>query len=95
MDGRPKEFELVLQACVATMAGLQNNCGVAYAMLKTGGFVDVSEGRSKRELSTLERQFRESAKEYDSLTTEQQTNWSEQTKRKHPSLIDVATSSLC
>ena len=87
--GRPKEFKLVLHGVVATMAELHNNCSVAYAMLKTGGYVDVPERKMPSELSPLERRFSEATREYESLTSDKQWDWAERVQRRYPRLSDV------
>lgn len=67
--GRPKELKNVWHAVVAMMAGLWNNCPVAYAMLKTGVHVEVpKEGFGER--SPLQTRFRDAIQEYESLSGE-------------------------
>jgi len=87
--GRPKEFKLILHAVVSTMAELRNNCGVAYAMLKTGSCFDIKAGDSRSELSPLERRFQDAIREYESLSSERQWEWSERVKRRYPQLRDI------
>ncbi|MBI5757072.1 MAG: hypothetical protein HZA46_00985 [Planctomycetales bacterium] len=87
--GRPREFKLILHAVVSAMAELRNNCGVAYAMLKTGSYFDIPAGRSPSELSHLERRFQEAIREYESLSFERQWDWSERVKRRYPRLTDI------
>lgn len=86
---RPKEFRPVLQAIVATMAKLHNNCSVAYAMLKTGAYVDVPEDGIRCELSPLQSKFRAAMEEYHSMTSDQQWDWCERVQRRYPRLIDI------
>lgn len=87
--GRPKEFKLILHAVVSTMAELRNNCGVAYAMLKTGRYFDIDAGDSRSELSLLERRFQDAIRDYESLSSERQWDWSERVKRRYPQLRDI------
>lgn len=87
--GRPKEFKLILHAVVSTMAELHNNCGVAFAMLKTGSYFDIDSEDSRSELSPLERRFQDSIREYESLSSEKQWDWSERVKRRYPQLREI------
>lgn len=87
---RPKEFTTVLHAVVSTMAELNNNCEVAFAMLKTGGFADLPEDRfQRRDLSPFEERFEAATKEYSHMTFDQQWEWCKSVQRRYPRLIDV------
>lgn len=87
---RPKEFTTVLHAVISTMAELHNNCEVAFAMLKTGGFADLPEDRSqRRDLSPFETKFDDATREYSRMTFDQQWDWCKSVQRRYPRLIDV------
>jgi hypothetical protein len=86
---RPAEFKIALQAVAATMAILRNNCRVAYAMLKTRGYVDLPDRSAPAELSDFQRKFLAAMDAYDSMTFDQQWNWCESVQRRYPRLIDV------
>lgn len=87
--GRPKEFKMILHAVVSTMAELHNNCGVAYAMLKTGRYFDIKAGDSRSELSPLKRRFLDAIREYESLPFERQCDWRDRVTRRYPQLADI------
>lgn len=87
--GRPKEFTLLLHGLVATMGELHNNCSVAYAMLKTGRYVDVPDRNPPSDLSVQEKRFRDATREFESLTSDQQWDWAERVKRRNPSLAEI------
>lgn len=89
-NNRPDEFKLVLQAVVATMAELHNNCRVAYAMLKTGCYFDIAKGTLPSDLPVLERRYSEALGKYDALPSDKQWDWAERVKRRYPQLVDVA-----
>lgn len=86
---RPKEFKTVLQSLVATMAQLHNNCSVAYAMLKTGGYVAIPKETPHTDWSAFQRKFAAAMKDFESMTFEQQWDWGERIQRRYPRLIDV------
>ena len=86
---RPKEFNLVLRAIVATMAELHNNCAVAYAMLKTACFLHIPDQKPASELSPLEKRFRQAIDDYHRLTSDQQWDWCDRVKRRYPRLADI------
>jgi hypothetical protein len=86
---RPKEFKVILHAIITTMAELHNNCSVAYAMMKTGGYVDIPEGSSQDKLSPFVKKFSAAMREYDALTFDQQWDWCESVQRRYPRLIEV------
>jgi hypothetical protein len=86
---RPKEFKTVLHAIVATMVELQNNCSVAYAMLKTGGYVDVPESVNRPDLSPIQAKFDAAMNEFRSMKWDKQQDWCEHVQRRYPRLIDV------
>ena len=86
---RPTEFKTILHAIVSTMAELHNNCSVAYAMLKTGVYVDVPESAIRRELSPIQAKFAAATDEYNSMTSDRQWDWCENVQRRYPRLIDV------
>jgi hypothetical protein len=88
--GRPKEFKLLLQGIVSTMAELHNNCSIAYAMLKTGRFVEVTDRGTPTELSSQERRFRDATREFESFASDRQWDWAERVKRRYPQLADIA-----
>lgn len=71
------------------MAELHNNCGIAYAMLKTGCYFYLKAGRLRSGLSPLERRFQDAIREYESLSSERQWDWSERVKRRYPQLRDI------
>lgn len=87
--GRPPEFKLFLHGIVATMAELYNNWSVAYAMLQTGGFVDVPERKPPSELTSRELRFRDAQRAFESLTSDQQRDWAERTRSRYPSLAEI------
>lgn len=89
---RPKEFLTILHAIIATMAELHNNCGVAYAMSKTQGFVDVPEGLFHRDQSPFQQKFQVAVREYEEWTFDQQWDWCERVQRRYPRMIDVIDS---
>jgi len=86
---RPAEFKIVLQALAGTMAGLRNNCRVAYAMLKTGGYVDLADRFAPKEPSEFQQKFVAAVEAFDSKTSDQQWDWCESAQRRYPGLIDV------
>lgn len=86
---RPKEFKVILHAIASTMAELHNNCGIAYAFLKTGTFFDIPQYKSPTELPPLEKRFYEACREYDALKFDKQCAWSENVRRRYPRLSDV------
>lgn len=86
---RPKEYKKILHAIVATMAELRNNCSVAYAMLKTGVYVDVPEEELSSKLSPTQTKFEAATREYNSMTFDKQWDWCESVQRRYPRLIDV------
>jgi hypothetical protein len=86
---RPKEYKLILHAVVSTMAELHNNWGIAYAMLKVGGFVDVPKEQFGRDLSPLEKKFADAVREFEALTFNQGWDWAKRVQRRYPRLIDV------
>ena len=87
-SGRPEEFKQVWHTVVATMATLQNNCAVAYAMLNTGVFVDVREDDFAKP-SPVELRFLKAKKEYESLSFDQQCRWCERIVGRYPRLQDI------
>lgn len=66
-----------------------SNCRVAYAMLKTGGYVDLPEDSLPEKLSEFERKFAAAQEVYGSMTSDQQWHWSESVQRRYPRLVDV------
>lgn len=87
--GRPKEYKLILHTVVAMMATLQNNCIVAYAMLKTGRYADVPEGKQPRDLPPAERRFSEAVEEYLAMNFDKQWKWSERIQGRYPRLVEL------
>jgi hypothetical protein len=86
---RPQEFTIILQALVSTMAELRNNSRVAYAMLKTGGYVDLPDRFAREAPSDFQRKFAAALEAFDSITSDRQWNWCESVQRRYPRLIDV------
>lgn len=86
---RPKEFSTILHAIIATMAELHNNCGVAYAMSKTQGFVDLPEDTFHKDQSPFQQKFQAAVRAYENWTSDQQWDWCERIQRRYPRLIDV------
>jgi hypothetical protein len=88
-NARPEEYKLVLHAVVSTMAELHNNCSVAYAMLKTGGYVEVPDDRFGNDLSPLEKKFSDAKRAYEAMPFDQAWDWCERVQRRYPRLIEV------
>ena len=86
---RPKAFNTILKAVIATMAQLDNNCRVAYAMSKTSTFVDLPDDPLHRELNAGEKRFFAATQQFDALTSVQRWNWSQSVQRRYPRLVDV------
>jgi hypothetical protein len=86
---RPKEFTIVVHALVSTLAKLRNNSRVAYAMLKTGGYVDLPDQWARDALTDFQQKFRAAADAFDSMTSDQQWDWCESVQRRYPRLVDV------
>jgi hypothetical protein len=86
---RPKEFTIVLQAVASTMAELHNNSRVAFAMLKTGGYVDVPRQTALDQLTAFQRKFAAALDAFDSKTSDQQWGWAESVQRRYPRLNEV------
>jgi hypothetical protein len=86
---RPPEFKTILHAVVSMMAELRNNCGVAYAMVKTGGYWDVPERSFPKEHSVAEKKFADAIGEFESMTFDQRWDWIERVQRRFPRLVDV------
>src|SRR5579863_5278940 len=86
---RPKEFALVLQALASTMAELHNNSRVAYAMLKTGGYVALPRQTALDQLTAFQRKFAAALDTLDSMTSDQQWHWCASVQRRYPRLVDV------
>lgn len=86
---RPQEFTIVLHALVSTMAELRNNCRVAFAMLKTGGYVDLPDRAARDSLTDFQRRFAAAVHAFDSMTFEKQYAWAESVQRRYPGLSDV------
>ncbi len=88
---RPKAFTTILKAVIATMAQLDNNCRVAYAMSKTSTFEDLPDDPLHRELNAGEKRFLVATQQYDALTSDQRWHWSQGVQRRYPRLVDVVT----
>jgi hypothetical protein len=86
---RQQEFTIVLHALVSTMAELRNNSRVAYAMLKTGGYVDLSRQSAPDALTDFQRKFAAALDAFDSMTSDQQWDCCESVQRRYPRLNDV------
>jgi hypothetical protein len=86
---RPKEFSTILRAIIATMAELDNNCGIAYAMSKTQGFVDIPKDLFHGDQSPFQQKFQAAVSEYEGWTFDQQWDWRASAQRRYPRLIDV------
>ncbi len=86
---RPKEFKTILHAILATMAELHNNERVAYAMMRTDGYVDIADDAPVDKLSPFEKKFAKAMKEFDAMTPDDQWKWCENVQRRCPRLIDV------
>lgn len=86
---RPADFMVVWHAVIAMMAALDNNCAVAYAMLRTGFFLETPENKPLSALSQEEQVFKSAVVTFQSWSLEEQWNWRDRVKRKYPRLIDV------
>jgi hypothetical protein len=86
---RPKEFAIVLQAVASTMAELHNNSRVAFAMLKTGGYVELPRQTALDQLTAFQRKFAAALDVFDSMSADHQWHWCESVSRRYPRLVDV------
>ena len=86
---RPQEFTIVLHALVSTMAELRNNSRVAYAMLKTGGYVELPHQSARDALTAFQGKFAAALDAFDSMTFDQQWEWANSAQRRYPRLADI------
>lgn len=86
--GRPREFNILFQVVLRTMAELHNNPAVAYAMYKTQRFFAEREYRDSDEPAEV-RQFRNAQRDFEGIEIEEQVAWLRKVKRKYPSLRSV------
>ena len=81
---RPEYFNHLLHAVVRTMAELNNNWPVAYAMDKTKMY--FSETSPLKATTPAEKNFAEAAWAFERLDFKEQWNWRERVLKRNPRL---------
>jgi hypothetical protein len=89
---RPASFNKVLRALVRTMAELDNNAAVAYAIAKTQRFFDNVENIAKENETPAIRKYRVALSEFEEMSFDERYDWRTKIMKTYPRLDRILQS---